>query len=126
MNKIILIGNLTRNPEQGITNSNIPYTRFTLAVNRTGTDSVDFINCIAWRKTAELVGKFCEKGKKVCVVGSLQINIFENSQGEKRTSADVVINDIEFLSSSKTSTQDESVTGLAKIDENELDEDLPF
>lgn len=128
VNKIVLIGRLTRNPESGVTNANIPYTRMTLAVDRVGTDTTDFIDCIAWRKTAELIDKFCSKGDRVGIMGNLQINTYENLQGEKRKSADVVINDIEFLTPKEKKQIDtsEDVPDLDPLDETKPNDDLPF
>lgn len=102
MNKIFLIGNLTRDPELSETSSGISVCRFSIAVNRqySGADGerkTDFFNVTAWRGLGENVAKFAKKGNKVAVVGSLEMRNYEDAQGNKRTSVDVVAQDVEFL-----------------------------
>lgn len=104
MNKVFLIGNLTRDPEMSETNSGIPMCRFSIAVNRSysssdGERQTDFFNVTAWRGLAENVGKYCKKGNKVAVSGSIQIRNYEDNQGNRRTAVDIVAQDIEFLTS---------------------------
>lgn len=101
MNKVFLIGNLTRDPESGTTASGVSYCRFTIAVNRPftsadGTRETDFFNLIAWRKQAELCSKYLHKGNKVSIVGSIQNRTYEVN-GEKRNTTDVILDEIEFL-----------------------------
>lgn len=101
MNKVFLIGNLTRDPESGTTASGVPYCRFAIAVNRNfanadGTRETDFFNLTAWRKQAELCSKYLHKGNKVSVVGSIQNRTYEVN-GEKRNTTDVILDEIEFL-----------------------------
>ena len=101
MNKCIIIGNLTRDPELTQTTSGITFCRFSIAVNRAYTNAAgekqcDFINVIAWRGLAENVGRYCKKGNKVCVVGSLE-NVTYEKDGENRTYAQINATDIEFL-----------------------------
>lgn len=103
MNKVILIGNLTKDTEHGVTKSNIYYCNFTIAVNRpyldgNGARQVDFFNIRTWRGIAETCAKYLTKGKKVCVVGELQQRNYEDNQGVKRTVVEIMANDIEFLS----------------------------
>ena len=103
MNKVILIGNLTRDPESQTTNSGVSFARFSIAVNRNYTNAegereTDFINVIAWRGLADNVSKYLSKGKKVCVVGSLQTRSYEDKHGEKRYVTEILAEDIEFLS----------------------------
>lgn len=102
MNKVILIGNLARDPEMRTTQSGVPLCRFTLAVNRRvpnaqGVREADFINCVAWRQTAEFVSRFFTKGRKCAVVGSLQVRSYEAQDGSRRTAAEVVVDDVEFV-----------------------------
>ncbi len=101
MNKVILIGNLTRDPELTTTSSGVQMCRFGIAVNRNysnadGVRETDFFNVTAWRALAERCGKYLHKGNKVGIVGNIQIRSYE-SNGEKRTSVDVIVEDIEFL-----------------------------
>ena len=102
MNKIFLIGNLTRDPELSETNSGVAVCRFGIAVNRRrssadGEPQVDFFNVTAWRGLADNVSRFCKKGNKVAVVGSIQIRNYEDNSGQKRTYVDVIADDVEFL-----------------------------
>ncbi len=103
MNRIFLIGNLTRDPELSETNSGIAVCRFSIAVQRRfssgdGERETDFFNVTAWRGLAESVAKFCKKGNKVAVAGSVQIRTYETNDGVKRTAVDVVAEEVEFLS----------------------------
>ena len=102
MNKVILIGNLTRDPELTETSGGVKICRFAIAVNRnyTGADGekkTDFFNCVAWRGLGETVARFTKKGTKVCVSGSIELRNYEDSQGVKRTGVDIVAQDVEFL-----------------------------
>lgn len=102
MNKAFLIGNLTRDPELRTTSSGIPVCSFGLAVNRRvkteGQPEVDFFNVTAWRQLGELCARYLQKGRKVGVVGTIQIRTYDGSDGTKRTSVDVVADEVEFLS----------------------------
>lgn len=98
MNLIVLTGRLTRDPEVKVGQSGKVFTRFSIAVDRTfKKGEVDFINCVAFGKTAELIGEYLRKGDKAGFQGALQTNRYEKD-GEKRTSYDVAVNQIEFLS----------------------------
>lgn len=102
MNKVFLIGNLTRDPELSETNSGVSVCRFGIAVNRRrgsndGEPQVDFFNVTAWRNLAETVNRFVKKGNKVAVTGSIQIRNYEDNSGQKRTFVDIVADDVEFL-----------------------------
>ena len=103
MNKIILIGNLTRDPETSTTASGITMCKFSVAVNRRygnkdGNDAVDYFNIVAWRGVAESCGKILTKGRKVAVTGSVQIRNYEAQDGTRRQAIDVVADEVEFLS----------------------------
>lgn len=103
MNKVFLIGNLTRDPELTETASGVKICRFSIAVNRNytagdGERKTDFFNCVAWRGLGETVARFTRKGTKVSVVGSIELRNYEDSQGVKRTGVDIVAQDVEFLS----------------------------
>lgn len=102
MNKIFLIGNLTRDPELTETSSGVSICRFAIAVNRNysgadGERKTDFFNVTAWRGLGETVARYAKKGNKVAVSGSLEIRNYEDSQGNKRTGVDVIAQDVEFL-----------------------------
>jgi single-strand DNA-binding protein len=100
-NKATLIGRLTRDPETRTTSSGIPVTRFTIAVDRfrrseTGEKTADFINVVAWRRLAEIVGQYMKKGKLVAIEGSLQLDAYERD-GVQREWIEVVANNIQML-----------------------------
>lgn len=101
MNKCILIGNLTRDPELSTTGSGISFCRFTVAVNRTfrnanGETETDFLNVVTWRGLADNCSKYLTKGSKVAVCGQIQTRTYEKD-GEKRYATDIVADDVEFL-----------------------------
>ncbi len=103
MNKVILVGNLTRDPELSETPSGVAVCRFAIAVSRDyansdGTRETDFFNITVWRGRAEVCGKYLKKGSKVAIVGSLQTRSYEDKDGIKRNVTDVVANEVEFLS----------------------------
>ena len=101
MNKFIIIGNLTKDPELASTASGVSVCRFTVAVTRDytsgGERKTDFFNVTAWRALGESVAKFCEKGNKIAVVGSIQMRMYEGNDGVKRNVVDVIAESVEFL-----------------------------
>ena len=102
MNKIILIGNLTRDPEALTTSGGVNLTRFTIAVNRpfsnaTGERVADYFDIVCWRQLGDRCAKYLSKGNKVGVVGSVQRRQYEDKDGVKRTYFDVVADEVEFL-----------------------------
>ena len=103
MNKVFLIGNLTKDPEMRSTQSGVAVCNFSIAVNRrfrnpqTGQQETDFLNVIAWRQLAELCSKYLAKGRKVAVTGSIQARTYEAKDGSKRTAWDIVADEVEFL-----------------------------
>ena len=108
LNSVTLMGRLTRDPELKHTQSGTAVVSFTLAVDRDfksadGTKETDFIDCVAWRNTAEFVSKYFSKGKMAVVSGRLQIREWTDKEGGKRRSAEVVVDNIYFGDSKKTS-----------------------
>ena len=104
MNRVMLIGRLTTKPELRYTGSNLPYTRFSVAVNRTfnnaqGERETDFINVVVWRKQAENVCNFLNKGSLVSIEGRLQTGSYDDKDGNKRYTMDVVADSVQFLES---------------------------
>ena len=102
MNKVFLIGNLTRDPELTETSSGVSVCRFSIAVRRDyknadGEYGTDFFNCQAWRNLAENVARYAHKGNKVAVSGSVEIRNYENNDGEKRTATEIQVREVEFL-----------------------------
>lgn len=135
MNKIILIGNLTKDPESGATNGGVNFTRFNIAVNRPFTNSAgervaDYFDIVAWRGLAERCAKYLFKGSKVGITGAVQRRQYEDREGIKRTSFDVVASEIEFLTpkpvNSKTTDAEpappDCISDLQPVD----NDDLPF
>ncbi len=107
MNRVCLVGRLTTKPELRYTNSNLPYTRFSLAVNRNfsnaqGQRETDFINIVVWRKQAENVCNYLDKGSLVSVEGRIQTESYDGQDGNKRYTTDVVADNVSFLESKKT------------------------
>ena len=112
MNKVFLIGNLTRDPELTETSGGVSVCHFAIAVNRSYTSSdgdrqTDFFNVTAWRGLAENVSRFTKKGSKVAVSGSIQIRNYEDNQGVRRTAIDVIAQDVEFLTQRNANAGDD-------------------
>lgn len=133
MNKVILIGNLTKDPEAGKTQNDISYARFSIAVNRRSNREVtDYFNCIAWRGLADTVAKNLVKGKKVGIVGELQTREYQDRYGQNRTATEILCDDIDFLSPKDNYAENGSNDVKAQTSERRLekvdvsDEDLPF
>lgn len=139
MNKVFLIGNLTRDPELSETNSGVSVCRFAIAVNRRfssgdGERQTDFFNVTAWRNLAETVARYTKKGNKVAVVGSIQIRNYEDNNGQRRTFVDVIADDVEFLTpkgSSNSADGDDYAAPAAPRKKPALeafddDSDIPF
>ena len=104
MNRVCLVGRLTAKPELRYTGGNVPYTRFSLAVNRTfnnaqGEREADFINIVVWRRQAENIANYLDKGSRVSVEGRIQTGSYTAQDGSKRYTTDVVIEQREFLGS---------------------------
>ena len=112
MNKVFLIGNLTRDPELSETASGVSVCHFSIAVNRSyssqdGDRQTDFFNVTAWRGLADNVSRYTKKGSKVAVSGSIQIRTYEDNQGIRRTAVDIMAQDIEFLTTKERSGGDD-------------------
>jgi len=151
MNKVILLGRLTKDPEMRYTQSNEPMAiaRYTIAVNRRfkrdGEPDADFIPCVAFGKAGEFAERFFKKGMMVCVSGRIQVRSWEDQSGQKRWSTEVVLDEQDFAES-KSSFQSRSNNesypdeqqysapvavsnepeGFSTISETIDDEDLPF
>jgi single-strand DNA-binding protein len=131
MNKCILIGNLTKDPEITTTSNGVSVCRFTLAVTRRfanseGERDTDFISIVAWRALADNCHKFIKKGSKVAVVGNIQSRSYDATDGTKRYVTEIVAEEVEFLNTKQTDgpTADrrDEVSKLEPID----DDTLPF
>ncbi len=139
MNKIFLIGNLTRDPEMRSTQSGIPVCTFTVAVNRrrqgaeAGQPEADFFRVTTWRQLAENCNRFLAKGRKVGVSGTLTLQNYTGNDGQQRYSLEVQADEVEFLTprgeagdapsrAPAASSPDTSAGGFVRVDED----DLPF
>lgn len=140
INRVVLVGRLTRDPEMKYTQSGIAVTRFTLACDRpfTGQDGkkeADFIDCVVWRKQAENVAQYLKKGNMAGVDGRLQISSYEAQDGSKRYRAEVVADSVRFIEPKGTGGQSQS-QGAPKTASNhdafssggeiDLTDELPF
>ena len=131
INKAILMGRLTKDPELRYTNSKTPVCSFSIAVSNSYGEKqqTDFINCVAWNKTAEFVSKYFGKGKMIIVIGRITTRSWETTDGKRAYATEVVANEVSFgetKSSQQTATQppmqdDDDFTPL-----DEEDDDLPF
>lgn len=145
MNKVILMGRLTRDPEVRYSNSAEPVAiaNYSLAVNKRfkkdGQPDADFINIVAFGQKGEFAEKYFKKGQMVAVVGSLQVRNWDDKDGNKRTTTEVVVEDQYFAESkgssdfkrsesgaSTSNSKANSVDGFYPMDENIEDDNLPF
>ncbi|MFS0878065.1 single-stranded DNA-binding protein [Solibacillus isronensis] len=102
INRVVLVGRLTKDPELRYTPSGVPMARFTIAVNRTfsgqnGEREADFIGCLAWRKQAENLANFMKKGSLIGVEGRIQTGSFEGQDGKRVYTTDVIVDSVQFL-----------------------------
>ncbi|MBO7240203.1 MAG: single-stranded DNA-binding protein [Bacteroidaceae bacterium] len=108
MNKVILMGRLTKEPELRATPQGVSVCSFSIAVNRRfakeGQQNADFINCTAWRTTADFISKYFTKGNMISVVGSIQSRSWEDSNGKKQYATDVVIDEAYFTGSKESTS----------------------
>ena len=132
MNKVYLIGNLTRDPELATTTSGVSVCRFSLAVQRRfsnaeGEREADFFNIVVWRTQGENCHKYLKKGSKCAVIGTLQNRSYDANDGTKRTITEIVAEEVEFLT---TKAAGEGVERADKKEVAELepidDDSLPF
>lgn len=104
MNKVILAGRLTRDPESRMTQSNMEISRFSLAcqsdfVSRDGERDTEFINCVAFNRSAQTINRYCRKGQMILVQGRIKNSSYDAQDGTKRYTTDVVVDNFEFLGS---------------------------
>ena len=144
MNKVILIGRLTRNPELRYTGSNTPVATFSLAVNRSFTNQngereADFINCVVWRKLAETAKNYLSQGSQVAVEGRIQTRKYQNDKGENKYVTEILVENVEFLESKSkrkenvvneqvetTSIPEQEISNFQEKFEYTDEEGLPF
>ena len=136
MNKVILIGRLTKDPELNYTaGTGTAVTRFSLAVTRPfKKDETDFINCVAFGKTGETIAQYLTKGRQVAIIGSIRTGSYDAKDGTKRYTTDVVVESFEFIGSSKGSSNNQGGASNEFNQENSFydgmvpvdDGDMPF
>lgn len=143
INKVILGGRLTADPELKQTPSGVSVCQISLAVNRRFSKEgeekqADFINCVAWRNTAEFISRYFRKGSSLCVVGQIQIRSWTDSNGQKRYATEVLVDEALFVDS-KNDAQNAETTGAdsytpygfnapitPNFTEQNADDDFPF
>lgn len=131
LNTITIMGRLVRPPELRYTQSNTLVTTFTLAVDRDyrsgdGERQTDFIDCVAWRSTAEFVNKYFAKGSMAVVSGRLQSHKWEDKNGNNRVAWEVIANNVYFGETKRSESAPVAAPTLVEVDDGELDEDFPF
>lgn len=136
-NVVVLDGRLTATPELKTTGSGTSVTTVTMAVERRfkskdGEKITDFINCVAWRNTAEFITHYFKKGDPIAITGEIQTRKYKDKQGNNRVAVEVVITDARFVPSSKTDNGNNDESNYSAPPANDafvempLDEDLPF
>lgn len=132
-NVVILTGRLTADPELKTTQSGIPVTNFSIAVDRKGKSSdekhTDFINIVAWRQTAEFITKYFSKGSMIGIEGYIQTRKYQDKDGNNRTAFEIVTNNVQFIESKKSSSDEKTVSdNLQNANFVEIDPEgeLPF
>ena len=135
LNKVILGGRMTADPELKQTPQGVSVTSFSVAVNRRGKDAqTDFINCVAWRQTAEFICKFFKKGSSICISGSVQTRTWNDQQNNKRYATEIVADEAYFVDAKAEGSSGSfgadapsfQVQESAKFEEVAGDDDLPF
>lgn len=131
MNKIILIGNLTKDPIMRTTKIGTSICTFTVAVsrrftNQAGKHVTDFFNVVAWSQLADLCGRYLAKGRKVAVIGEVQNRSYDDKDGNKRYITEVLASEIEFLAHKGDKSDNDSDLRSRFADANISDDDLPF
>jgi single-strand DNA-binding protein len=126
LNKIMLIGNLGRDPELQVTSDGTPVTKFSLAVNRytktsTGErkEETEWFNVVAWRQLAEICERYLHKGSKVYIEGRLTQRKYTDREGVQRTAVDVIANDMKMLDSKPASSGSEAYSAVSAGDNND-------
>jgi len=133
LNKVLLIGNLTRPPELRYTPSGTAVADVRLAVNRNYTtqggekrDEVCFLTVVVWGKQAESCGEYLDKGSQIFVEGRLQTRDWEGKDGQKRTATEVVAERVQFMSRAKATATAATAAPAAFAEEAPADDDVPF
>lgn len=102
INRVVLLGNMTRDPELRRTGNGKAVTNFTLALNRYNNDEADFVDCVCWERIAENTAQYCSKGSKVAVEGSIQTGSYVDKDGHNRKTVNVLCNRVEFINTNNS------------------------
>ena len=132
LNKAILIGRLTKDPEVKYTQSGTAVCTFTLAVDRkfakkdSGQPTADFIPIVAWRKLAEIIGNNLVKGRRISVEGRIQVRSYDAQDGSKRYATEIVADEVEFLDSKEQTGAQSATGGNGSFGSTVPDDEIPF
>lgn len=137
LNKVVLAGRITKDIEVKQTPSGVSICSFSVAVNRKyskdGDQATDFINCQAWRATADFIGKYFKKGSSICITGSIQTRSWKDKNGETRYATEVIVDEAMFVDGKNDSATDNTMPYVPdayksspKLEEMAQDDDLPF
>lgn len=135
LNKVILAGRLTAKPELKSTPSGVSVTTFSLAVDRRvakeAEKKTDFINCVAWRGTAEFITRYFDKGSAICIIGNIQTRSWQDQNGGKRYATEVIADEASFVESKNSGQQTPNAPSFTpqeapQFEELDPDDDLPF
>lgn len=132
INKVVLGGRLTADVELKQTTSGVAVCSFTIAVNRKyqaeGQQQTDFINCVAWRNTAEFISKYFGKGSSICVAGAIQVRTWTDQNNNKRYATEIIVDDAYFVDSKSDNNNapQYNTPSTPNYEEVEKDDDLPF
>ena len=134
LNRVVLVGRLTKDPDLRFTPNGVAVANFTIAVNRPfsnqqGNKEADFINCVIWRKQAENLANYMKKGSMIGVDGRIQTRSFDGQDGKKVFITEVVADNVQFLDSKGQTPQNQEKAHTGQNLENEgqpMEEDLPF
>ena len=127
MNHVTLMGRLTRDPELKYSQAGKAYCRFTVAINREfNREEADFINCLAFGKTAETIAEWLEKGRRIALHGRIQTGNYENKNGEKVSTFEVVADKFEFVDSARSETNKNQSYSNNNDDVLDDNDDFPF
>lgn len=127
MNKVVLLGRLTKDPELRSTQSGASVCQFSIAVDRKykseGQPTADFINCVAWRKTAEFICNYFAKGSRIALVGQIQTRTYDDNDGKKVYVTEVIVDEVEFCESKRQAQDNYATTEAGYYDG--MDEQAP-
>ena len=128
LNKVILMGRLTKDPELRHTGTGKPVATFTVAIDNGYGESkkTDFINCVAWNKTAEFVKNWFAKGRMIVIEGRLSTRSWDGTDGRKNYATEVIANEVHFGDSKKDESAPKDPEEFVELPISELDEDLPW